>query len=197
MWDIGKYSSLHHSHTLSILRKRKQIQREKQYREFLVWFSSQREERTLVALTGWLSVTTVLWTRPFLEGTQQHSYRHKREALLCLPRHASYGWCLYNYQTGQTCDCSVYRGVLWFPCRQRKIAMWLFLKGGARTHVIMSFCPDNPMEAEEWGTHHTALKDLDGTSLRYPRQGALQLECMPLKEDAAQILSHSEWGCQL
>lgn len=34
------------------------------------------------------------------------------------------------------------RGVLWFPCRQRKTAMWLFLQGGARTHVIMSFCPD-------------------------------------------------------
>lgn len=107
-WDIGKYSPLQHSHILSILRKRKQIQREKQYGEFLVWFSSQREERTLVALTGWLSVTTVLRTRPFLEG-MQHSYRHKR-ALLCLPRHASYGWCLHNYQTGQTCDCSVYRG---------------------------------------------------------------------------------------
>lgn len=131
-------------HPIHFTKEKTEIQREKQYREFLVWFSSQREERTLVALTGWLSVTTVLWTRPFLEG-RQHSYRHKREALLCLPRHASYGWYLHNYQTGQTCNCSVcvcVGGVLWFPCQQRKIARWLFLRGGARTHVIMSFCPD-------------------------------------------------------
>jgi hypothetical protein len=54
------------------------------------------------------------------------------------------------------------------------------------------------MGAEEWETHHMALKDSDAISLEHSCRGALKLKHIPLKEDATtQILSQSDQDYQL
>lgn len=138
------------------------------FREFLVWFSSERGEQSL----RWLSANTVLQTRPFSQEMRT-PYRHKREisALsICLL------WVMSAQLPNRANMWLQCVWVLWFPYQQGKhdFPVWLLLQDWVRIHVTMSSLIDSQSHGSWEVRNHIALKDSDAISLENSWWGTLQ-----------------------